>query len=359
MTPFSSGGKGWVKAVPVTPPLPTDALTPGGRVRLARENLCLAMALFAASHQGLITAAFIPARSELHRRNGEILDAYVPLELTDQHSLVRCAGNQIRGAFALSALQTQQELQAAFDAAPPLAEPEPNLRAARVAIYLLARSVGRNLIAPYWDIPADYRRRCAAPDLQFTLDAAALHGQAVRWEHFGGLPRYLDLTLFVSHCLDGADPAAALRSANGDYGVPGNLAGRPAAAVPPRTPFRGPGGYGSGAGRLRRNWEPRSGPEATGWVAPDGPPEPRFSVASQASEPGPVEQFVASACATGSKAMSLAGDLYTSYARWCLDNGYLAHSQRKFGLELRARGYQRKRRGKGRHWWLGVAARPP
>ena len=57
--------------------------------------------------------------------------------------------------------------------------------------------------------------------------------------------------------------------------------------------------------------------------------------------------------------MSLAGDLYTSYARWCLDNGYLAHSQRKFGLELRARGYQRKRRGKGRHWWMGVAARPP
>ena len=341
----------------MTPPQPTDALTPGGRVRLARENLCLAMALFAASHQGLITAAFIPAQTELHRQNGEFVDAYVPLELTDQQSLVRCAGNQIRAAFTLSALQTQRELQAAFAPGSPLAEPEANLRAARAAIYLIARSVGRNLIAPYWDIPDDYRRRHTAPGLEFTLDAAALHGQAVKWEHFGGLSRYLDLTLFISCCLDGADPAAAVPSALGDYGAAGALAGRPAKDTPLPEWFGVRGGYGSGAGRRRRNEGHGSGPETTGWVAPDGPPEPRFTVASQASEPGPVEQFVATACATGTKAMSLAGDLYTSYARWCLDNGYLAHSQRKFGLELRARGYERKRRGKGRHWWLGLEAR--
>ena len=54
--------------------------------------------------------------------------------------------------------------------------------------------------------------------------------------------------------------------------------------------------------------------------------------------------------------MSPAGDLYASYAQWCLDQGYLAHSQRKFGLELRAHGYERKRRGKGKHWWVGVMA---
>ena len=62
---------------------------------------------------------------------------------------------------------------------------------------------------------------------------------------------------------------------------------------------------------------------------------------------GPVDDFVTDACATGGRAMMLAGELYASYAHWCLDNGYLAHSQRKFGLELTARGYERKRPGQG------------
>ena len=72
------------------------------------------MALYAASHRGLITAAFIPAGAELYLSDGETADASVPLEVTDQQSLLRCAGNQVRGAFALSALQTQRELESAY-----------------------------------------------------------------------------------------------------------------------------------------------------------------------------------------------------------------------------------------------------
>lgn len=316
------------------------------------------MALYAASHQGLVTAAFIPAGAELQRPDGETTDAGVPLEVTDQQSLLRRAGNQVRGAFALSAMQTQRELESAYRGGSPLVEPDTDLRVTRVAIYLIDRCLALDLITPTWDIPPEYRQTFTAPALDFTLDAAGLPGSEMRWEHFGGLTRYLDLTLFLSLCLDGADaPTAAQTVASGDYGAMGELAGRQSWETPADSPFERDAGYGSGSGRLRRGGAHGAGVDPgseAGWIAPEGLPAPRIAVASQATEMGAVDDFVANACATGSRAMALAGELYTSYARWCLDNGYLAHSQRKFGLELTARGYERKRRGKGKHWWMGV-----
>lgn len=334
---------------------PPKRPTPGQRIRLARENLLLAMALYAASHRGLVTAAFVPAGAELCLDNGETDDVRVPLEVTDYQSLLRCAGNQVRGAFALSALQTQRELEAAGCGGPPLAETDADRRATRAAVYLIDRCMARDLITPAWDVPPEYRQSFTAPALNFTLAAEGLHGQEVRWEHFGGLTRYLDLTLFISLCLDGWEaPAAARAVAAGDYGATGSLAARQSGEATPVSPYDGSDGYGSGSGRLRRVAGPSGHDAPAGWVAPDGLPTPRIAVASQATEKGPVDDFVSDACITGGRAMMLAGELYASYAHWCLDNGYLAHSQRKFGLELTARGYERKRRGKGRHWWIGV-----
>ena len=346
----------------MTPPPFTDALTPGQRVRLARENLCLAMAVYAASHRGLITATLIPNNAELRLESGRIFDASAPHEVTDHRSLLRAAGNQVRSAFALSALQTQREAETVFGyvsriSPPAIEQYQADLWTARTVIYLIAQSVGLDLMAPIWRIPPEFRRPYAIPDLDFALDAGCRHGQEIRWGHFGGLPRYLDLTQFLSYCLDGVEIPTVLRAASGDYGALGSLAERASHEVPSSSPIGDAGGYGSGSGRLRRSGSLAAGDEhdePAGWIAPDGPPEPRISVASQATEMGPIDDFVANACSTGSKAMNLAGDLYTSYANWCLDHGYLAHSQRKFGLELRARGYQRKRRGKGRHWWIGV-----
>ena len=333
-----------------------EAITPGQRVRLARENLCLAMALFVASHRGLISVAFFPSGAELHMPDGVTIDAGVPLDLIDQQSLLRCAGNQIRSAFTLSALQTHREMERAYGAG-PLDETNSDLRTVRAVIFLIARSVDQNLLAPTWDVPADYRQAFAGPEMRFAVDPGQWHGQEIRWEHFGGLSRYLDLTLFASYCLDGAPATTAARAANGDYGALGELAEIQSAVAMSQGPVVAAPGYGAYEGRPHRNHSGAAGPEpVAGWVAPDAPPQPRFSVASQASEHGSVDDFVNNACATGDEAKALAGDLYTSYARWCLENGYLAHSQRKFGLELRARGYERKRRGKGKHWWLGVAA---
>ena len=323
------------------------------------------MAVYAASHQGLITATLVSNRADLRLDSGDIFDANVPLYVTDHRSLLRTAANQVRSSFAISAMQTQREAETAFGsvshATYPATEPPLDpLWTARAVTYLIAQSVALDLMAPTWRIPPEFRRGYAIAEIGLVLDASGLHGEEVRWGHFGGLTCYLDLILFMSHCLDGVEITTALQESTGNYGTMGLLADLQSDGVPSASPITENTGYGSGSGRLNRRspWAVTIETDApAGWIAPDGPPEPRITVASQATEMGPIDDFLADACTTGSRSMNLAGDLYTSYANWCLDHGYLAHSQRKFGLELRARGYERKRRGKGRHWWIGVEAR--
>ena len=356
MTPENGSGARRAAAAP-------PGFTPGERIRLARENLCLAMSLFAASHQGLITTSFVHPAVALRRPTGEVIDSYARLELPDDPALVRCAGNQVRGAFVLSVLQTERELAGQLGA-PSATADEPaadaDLSAARCAVYLLARSVERSLIAPVWDVPAVYARRYAVAGPDFTLDAAGLDGLEVRWEHFGGRPRYLDLTLYLARRLDGYEYAAG---SSDSYGAVERLAARQSAEAAASGPAGVRPGYGAGAGRRQRSAGANpsgviSGNDAAaGWIPPDGSDTPPIVIAASAAAPGPVDDFISDACATGGKAMTLAGELYTCYARWCLDNGYLAVSQRKFGLELAAGGYERKRRGKGKHWWMGLQPR--
>ena len=323
------------------------------------------MAVYAASHQGFITASLIPDRADLRLESGDIVDANVPLYVTDHRSLLRTAANQVRSSFAISAMQTQREAESAFGSVlhstyPASEQALDPLWTARAVTYLIAQSVALDLMAPTWRIPPEFRRSYAIPDIDLVLDAMSLHGEEVRWGHFSGLPSYLDMTLFISYCLDGIDANTALRESSGNYGVMGLLADQQSHEIPSADPITNETGYGGGSGRLNRTGPSSITIEAdapAGWIAPDGPPEPRITVASQATVMGAIDDFVADACTTGSRSMNLAGDLYTSYANWCLDHGYLAHSQRKFGLELRARGYERKRRGKGKHWWMGVEAR--
>ena len=309
------------------------------------------MAFYAAAHRGLITSAFVPASIEVYGPDWQPVDASVPLEMSDQRGLLRCAGNQVRAAFALCALQTQRELDG-VSVDEPLDEPDPSLRAVRAVCFVVGLTLDRELLNPTWVVPTEYRQCFECPAMDLTLDASGWNGREMRWEHFGGLTAYLDMVLFASYLVDGMDVSKAAAIARGRRASGLDMPPTAPGAADPIIP-----GYGSGSGRLHRPGPSASGPApGSGWIAPEEPPEPAITVASQASEWGPIDDFVADVCSTGSEAMSLAGDLYTSYAQWCLDQGYLAHSQRKFGLELRARGYQRKRRGKGKHWWVGVRA---
>jgi hypothetical protein len=52
----------------------------------------------------------------------------------------------------------------------------------------------------------------------------------------------------------------------------------------------------------------------------------------------------------------LAGDLYGEYKNYCSAQGIDPMSQRSFGMRMGGmEGCERKRRGRGMHWWMGIA----
>ena len=68
-----------------------------------------------------------------------------------------------------------------------------------------------------------------------------------------------------------------------------------------------------------------------------------------------IDRFIADRCDTGPHCRSLAGELYAGYVEWCRQAARTPASQRSFGLRLSGLGHQRRRRGRGRHWWEGLA----
>ena len=67
-----------------------------------------------------------------------------------------------------------------------------------------------------------------------------------------------------------------------------------------------------------------------------------------------LNQFIAQRCTVSLEASITARDLYIAYLRWCDESDEAALLQRQFGLALTHSGYQRRRRGGGRHWWVGI-----
>ena len=69
----------------------------------------------------------------------------------------------------------------------------------------------------------------------------------------------------------------------------------------------------------------------------------------------PLSRFVADCCSVSAEGSSTARDLYIAYLRWCDENRQRPMLQGNFGLGLAGLGFHRRRRGHGRHWWLGIA----
>ena len=162
------------------------------RIKLVQENLALSISLWAAAERGVITAGLIPGRSEILRRSGQIVKVSTPLQRGDNTNLVRYLNNQIRGSFALSAVNTHLVLSNAYGDS-PLEEADPDLRAARCSFYLLNHTLSHDMMTQVWRCPVEYRQRFEVSSIGFVLDANQLDGKEVFWDDFGGLPKYLDL----------------------------------------------------------------------------------------------------------------------------------------------------------------------
>ncbi len=273
-------------------------------IKMVKENLALSIALWAAAQRGVITAAFVPGKTEFKALTDEIVEVETPLELRDNRELVRCVSNQIRGAFAFSAIQTYRALENTYIGS-PLQEADPGLKGARCSFYLLNNTLSRDLLAPTWICPPNYRHRFEVREVPFTLDASTLDGKEVFWDDFGGLQRYMAL---LEYCSNRVEQAAQYPT-----------------ELPPER-------------------EQEETPEVTREAA-----SPRGE-----SQIAAVPDFISARCVVGADAKIIAKDLYQAYINWCLEQGRAPLPQRSFGMQLTAQGFQRRRRGKGRHWWTGV-----
>ncbi len=288
-------------------------MKPAFEIRMVKENLDLSMALMQAVQEEKVTA------KQLFRDGPE--DMFVAFAVDndgpDQAELSRRAANQARAAFALAVIQTQRSLDRVFTGS-PLEEENPDLQAARCVMFLLNNTVFANLFAPVWDCPPEYRKRFEVRPINLLMDAGALHGKGLSWDHVGGLAQFLDLLVYFANWVE--DLTEITPAADAPlYTAPQSLSGinhEPEAEIEPEIITANPG--------------------------------------AAAKIDGPVANFVAEECVVGDNNLVLAKDLYSGFQSWCRDAGQEDVSQRSFGMQLTAMGYQRRRRGRGKHWWDGI-----
>ena len=279
-------------------------MKPAFEIKMIKENLDLSMALWQAVQEEKVTA------KQLFRDGPEDMFAAFSVDNDgpDQQELTRRAANQARAAFALSVIQTQRSLDRVFTGS-PLDEENPDLQAARCVMFLLNQTISTNIFTPVWDCPPEYRRRFEVRPINLLMDASELPGKGLSWDHVGGMAQYLDLLVYFADWVEGL--------AEIDKRSPTDL------------------------------WE----------NAPEDKLEPVLVLVNP--EPvekidGPVVQFVADRCNVGDGSLVLAKDLYARFQQWCRETDHDDLSQRSFGMQLTAMGFQRRRRGRGKHWWDGI-----
>ena len=280
---------------------------PAYEIRMVKENLDLSMALLQAVQEEKITA------KQLFRDGPE--EVFVAFAVNsngpDQIELTRRAANQARAAFALSVIQAQRSLDRVF-ANPPIAEENPDLQAARCVMFLLNNTISTNLFTPIWDCPLEYRRRFEVRPIHILMDAGELHGKGLSWDHVGGLPQYLDLLEYFANWIE-------------------DLPEIDEQTVAVSTDL----------------WE-------------NAPEDERVPVVLLVNPPpaekidGAVASFIAERCDLGGQNLVLAKEVYAGFQEWCRETGQDDVSQRSFGMQLTAMGLQRRRRGRGKHWWEGI-----
>ena len=329
-----------------------------------RENLALAIALLRSAERGLINVSFIAHFGAYETREPLSVAATAPLQARDTRELIRCANNQIRAAFAFSARQTNRALSAVFGKSPPV-NPSSDIRSARCIFHLLDRTFDANPMTPAWVCPPEYQGSLAVEKVGFRLDTDGLHGRVVQWSDFGGLPKYLDLLAYCMEAVRGMEAAPDNVSPsedveNPDTPNPDNQFDPFADTLPaPSRPTSSPKSWPSSSHQSPSKGQP-------GVLAPAIVVEPVEPPAREAAPVSPnaaeadvesVSDFLRECCAVGDGELILAAALFDAYLEWCAARGDEAVGQRRFGMHLTAAGLERRRRGRGKHWWMGVGLR--
>ena len=304
----------------------------------------MAIALRRSAGMGLLNVSFVA-----HFGGEETEDspgAPAALQVQDSGDLCRCANNQIRAAFGFSVQITHRILERAFGAVGG-SSPRNDRNDACCVLRLLAGTLEANPMAPAWVCPVGDRRRFSVKAAGFGLDARSLHGREVLWSDFGGLQKYLDLLAFCAETIQeaGGDAEPSQDSKVVTDGVPEEDGG-----LVEEKPVGEPGAVAQAQAKERaRNG---SGAEKEGRAKATASQRPASD-----SDTGLVSAFMQETCVEGDEEMVLAGDLFNAYVEWCGERGAEPVGQRRFGMYLTSAGLERKRRGRGKHWWMGIGLR--
>ena len=363
---------------------------PEWEIRMVRENLALAIACWTAVQKGQITPAQLPAgREALVSSAGQVVEVFNPLPPMSRVELARCSSNQVRCAFAFSAMQSHRTLEAVCPGA-PLTQPgdvshpllpgrhdgmgrrsqrDDGLNAARACLYLLDRTFRRGMLVPVWACPPEYRQRFVVGPVSFVLDATELDGKPVSWDDFGGLEKYLKLLDFCAAAVEGRKrdpdflPDFAEEAPSGHSNGAGTVEAGKQPTTAGRTPSkRAAGSVGNGLpnGGMGRRSQTDAKQGGSGADSAKEAEAGRWRDADEA-EAGRqrdtdeiVRGFVDDRCIVGPGTRIIARGLYDEFLDWCMETEREPLSQRAFGMRLTGMGFRRKRRGRGRHWWEGL-----
>jgi hypothetical protein len=273
-------------------------------IRLLIENLTLGVALLEAADRGIVTARLVSNQNEFLSSAQTVTKPLIPLEVNDNTDLIRRANNQIRAAFVCSAIHTNYLFSAAYGAYPD-SNTTSDIGNAHCIIYLISCAVDRQLITPVWECHDNYKKVFDVSGINFRLDARNLNGHTLRWSDFGDLGRYNDLLEYCASEINDVD----LKSSE----------------IKPE----------------QIKYDIVSKPKET----------PKFEMAELDS----LDAFIQMVCSVGSGEMVMAKSLYLAYSDWCIHQGYQPLVQRSFGMRLTASGFERRRRGRGKHWWVGIS----
>ena len=313
------------------------------KIKLAKENLNLAMALLTAAQEGVITKSIITK----YIYPSEILNTkWGPLQVADNTNLIRKLNNLVRSSFAFSATTTYKILSVLFPEI-PLEETDPYKRNILCTIKLIHDALDGDMITPTWHCPTEYQQKFGIDTIEFVLDATNLHGKSMTWDDLGGLGKYLNL---ITCCEELAYSCNERNDLNIDYSLqqnnPLNIYTDQFDAI---TDGLAPHPSNQQQTATQTHiMNPEKNTRDTPLFASLDPKQ------FPSVDPESAVTFVSTQMVTNPDNMVLAKELYSSYITWCELECIKPLTQRSFGIQLTNMGFSRKRRGKGHHWWTGL-----
>lgn len=267
------------------------------RIEALQRNFYLSLSIMETAKNGRLT---LDKFSFLPRNRNPFDQANMREEKRDYAygATLPAVRNNFKSTFAFTVIELDSVFESMYSSH-PVTEEDASIRYVRVLISLLGNSFINDSLNPVWECPPDFRNIYEAYNPYRNFDAREIHGMPIDWEQFGGIQGFI---IILQTALD-------IARAN-----------------------------------ERDNMEQHT-------FAPN---QLRLKSRKKSEQYEHLKGFILTECNISDSSMCLASSLYAAYGKWASENSVSSISQRGFGIGLREFGFNRKRRGQGKHWWMGI-----